>query len=164
MCICAYIHAHISCHMIVWPNLAIYDICMCIKSNPYLKGAPFRKCLGCMYLYPFHAADTSALGTVEVAVFFGRRLCAVPLGPGGGAGAERGEVKAQSAHGREAGRRRGHVTPGLAYRCLNLWGGKNNRTNKQTNKKHQQTRPVWMRLNEKFWERALFLSVPAEAQ
>lgn len=123
-------------------------VCVCIKYNPYLKGALFRKYLGCMYLYTFGAADTLALGAVKVAAFFGSSSLLCPLGRAGGAGAERGEVKAQSTAGRQGAG--AHVTPCLAYRCLNVLGGKNNRPTKQTKKKNQQIKPVWMRLHVKF--------------
>lgn len=77
-------------------------MCVCIKYNPSLKGALFRKYLGCTYLYTFGTADPLALGTVKVAVFFGQpALCCAPPGRAGGAGAEHGEVKAQSMAGRQ---------------------------------------------------------------
>lgn len=79
-------------------------VCVCIKYNPYLKGALFRKYLGCMYCYTFGAADTLAVGAVKVAVFFGRQLSAVPLGPGRG-GRSRARRGEGAVHGREAGRR-----------------------------------------------------------
>lgn len=59
-------------------------ICACIKYNPYLKGALFRKYLGYTYLCTFHAADTLALGMAKVAVFFGSQCSALPLQPGRG--------------------------------------------------------------------------------